>query len=277
MMFIRLDFKSCTIGFGKEKSMNEGTAKSSETSAPLPPFVRPGFNNIAPYMVVNGADKFIEFLGSAFQATERLRVPRPDGEVMHAEASVGNSVIELAEASEQHPARQNTIHLYVADADAIYERGLRASATSIYPVHDHVSGDLQGCVKDEWGNVWYIAQAKNWGPGHDPAPSVQPYLHLRDAEKMIPFAEAAFHAETLGVAKSPEGQILHATIRIGHATFEIDEAHGEFQPIPCYLHMYVPDADACYAEALGAGATSVEPPATKPLVVILVVLFYILL
>jgi uncharacterized glyoxalase superfamily protein PhnB len=81
---------------------------------------------------------------------------------------------------------------------------------------------------------------------------------------MIPFAEAAFHAETLGVAKSPESQILHATIRIGHATFEIDEAHGEFQPTPCYLHMYVPDADACYADALRAGATSVEPLATKP-------------
>jgi len=241
--------------------MNEGTAKSSST---LPPFVRPGFNNIAPYMVVDGADKFIEFLKSAFQATERLRVPRPDGPVMHAEAGIGNSVIELADASVEHPPRRNTIHLYVDDADPAYERALRASATSIYPVHDHVSGDRQGCVKDEWGSVWYIAQAKNWGPGHDPASSVQPYLHLRNAEKMIPFAEAAFHAETLGVAKSPEGQILHATIKIGHATFEIDEAHGEFQPTPCYLHMYVPDADACYADALRAGAISVEPPATKP-------------
>jgi PhnB protein len=241
--------------------MNEGTAKSSAT---LPPFVRPGFNNIAPYIVVNGADKFIEFLKTSFQGTERLRVPRPDGSVMHAEISIGNSVIELADASVEHPPRQNTIHLYVDEAGAAYERALRSGATSIYPVHDHVSGDLQGCAKDEWGNVWYIAQAKNWGPGHDPAPSVQPYLHLSDAEKMIPFAEAAFQAETLGVAKSPEGQILHATIKIGHATFEIDEAHGEFQPIPCYLHMYVPDADARYAEALRAGATSVEPPATKP-------------
>jgi uncharacterized glyoxalase superfamily protein PhnB len=66
------------------------------------------------------------------------------------------------------------------------------------------------------------------------------------------------------VAKSPEGQILHATIRIGHATFEIDEVYGEFQPAPCYLHVYVPDTDARYADATGAGAASVEAPATKP-------------
>jgi len=243
--------------------MNEGTAKSSKTSSKLPSFVRPGFNNIAPYMVVNGAAKFIDFLKTAFQGTERLCVPRPDGEVMHAEIGIGNSVIELADASEQHPPRKNTIHLYLDDADAAYERALRVGATSIYPVGEHVSGDRQGCAKDEWGSVWYIAQAKNWEPDLDRMCSVQPYLHLHGAEKMIPFAEAAFGAEALGVTKSPEGKILHATIRIGDATFEIDEAHGEFQPTPCYLHVYVPDADARYAHAVRVGATSLEAPATK--------------
>jgi uncharacterized glyoxalase superfamily protein PhnB len=244
--------------------MNEGTAKSSEASAKLPPFVRPGFNNIAPYIVVNGAAILIEFLKTAFQGSERLRVPRPDGTVMHAEIGIGNSVIELADASEQHPPRPVTVHLYVDDADAAYERSLQAGATSIYPVDDQFWGDRQGCAKDEFGNVWYIAMAKTWEPGPDRMPSVQPYLHLHGAEKMIPFAEAAFHAETLGLAKSPEGKILHATIRIGHATFEIDEANAQFQPMPCYLHVYVPDTDGYYAEAVRAGATSVEPPATKP-------------
>jgi PhnB protein len=244
--------------------MNEGAAKSSKGSSSVPSFVRPGFNNIAPYIVVNGAAKFIEFLKAAFQGTERLRVARPDGAVMHAEIGIGNSVIELADANEQHPPRPTTVHLYVDDADAAYERALRAGATSIYAVDDQFWGDRQGCAKDEFGNVWYIAMAKGWNPGPDQMPSVQPYLHLHGAEKMIPFAEAAFHAETLGVAKSPEGKILHATIKIGDATFEIDEANAEFQPMPSYLHVYVPDADACYADAVRAGATSVETPAMKP-------------
>jgi PhnB protein len=247
----------------RRKLMNEGTAKSSENSASLPSFVRPGFNNIAPYIVVNGAAKFIEFLKAAFQGTERLRVPRPDGAVMHAEIGIGNSVIELADANEQHPPRPTTVHLYVDDADAAYERALQAGATSIYPVDDQFWGDRQGCAKDEFGNVWYIALAKTWEPSADRMRSVQPYLHLRGAEKMIPFAEAAFRAETLGVTKSPEGKILHATVKINHATFEIDEAEGQFQPMPSYLHVYVPDADAGYAAAVRAGATSVETPATK--------------
>jgi uncharacterized glyoxalase superfamily protein PhnB len=81
---------------------------------------------------------------------------------------------------------------------------------------------------------------------------------------MIPFMEAAFGAESLGLAKSPEGVVLHATMRIGNATLEIAEACGERLPTPCHLHVYLPDTDAAYARAMEAGATSIEVPQDKP-------------
>jgi PhnB protein len=248
----------------RRATTKEGSAPSQGAPASSAHFARPGFNNIAPYILVNGATRFFDFLKSAFGATERLRVPRPDGSIMHAEAGIGDSVIELGDASDQHPARPSTIHLYVDDADATYQRALRAGAASVYSVVDQSWGDRQGCVKDKFGNVWYIAMAKGWSPGPEGLRSVQPFLHLHDAHNMIPFVEAAFGAEALGVAKSPEGKVLHATIKIGNATLEIDEASGEFQPMPCYLHVYVPDTDALYAQALRAGATSVNPPADAP-------------
>jgi PhnB protein len=244
--------------------MNEGAAPSPEVSARKAHFARPGFNNIAPYILVNGAARFLDFLKSAFEATERVRVPRPDGLIMHAEAGVGDSVIELGDANENHPPRPTTVHLYVDDADATYEHALHAGATSVYSVIDQAWGDRQGCVRDPFGNVWYIAMAKGWTPGPEGLRSVQPYLHLHDARNMIPFVEAAFGAEALGIAESAEGEVLHATIKIGNATLEIDEADEEFQPMPCYLHMYVPDTDALYAQALRAGATSVDPPTNAP-------------
>jgi uncharacterized glyoxalase superfamily protein PhnB len=227
-------------------------------------FVRPGFNNIAPYILVNGAAQFIDFLRSAFGGTERIRVPRPDGTVMHAEVGIGNSVIELSDAIDQHPPRPCTIHLYVDSADRTYARALEAGAKSVYPVADQPWGDRQGCVKDGFGNVWYIAMPNTWDPGPEGLRSVQPFLHLRQAHTMIPFLEAAFGAEVLGIAKSDQGELLHSTVKIGIATLEINEARGEAQPMPCYLHLYVPDADALYEQALQAGATSVEAPTNKP-------------
>ena len=240
--------------------MKEGTAPSQGT----PHFGRPGLNNIIPYILVNGAARFIEFLKNAFEGTEQIRVPRPDGSIMHCEVGVGNSVIELGDADEHHPPRPTAVHLYVEDADATFERALQDGASPVEAVADQPWGDRQGCARDEFGNLWRIATPNGWTPGPEGILSVQPYMFLRDADKMIPFVEAALRAVAEGVAKSDDGKILHATIRIANGTFEIEEAHDDFPPMPCYLHTYVPDVDAAYQEATRAGATSLEPPNDKP-------------
>ena len=228
-------------------------------------YMRPGLTSITPYIIVRGASQFIEFLKTAFEATERMRVPAPDGSIMHAEVAIGNGAIEVSDGSDAYPAAPQAIHLYVDDPDATYARTLQGGSTSFYaPTDDHPSGDRWGAVKDPFGNHWYIAKPRGWTPGPEGLRSVQPYLHLREAHKMIPFLVAAFGAEAMGVHASPQGVVHHATIRIGNATLEIDEAHREFQPMPCHLHVYVPDTDAVYEQALRAGATSIEPPRNGP-------------
>lgn len=240
--------------------MNEATAASQSAQ-----FRRANFPNIAPYFLVHGAPAFIDFLVAAFEGTERIRVPRPDGSIMHAEVTVGNSVMEMGDANEQYPQRSMTTHLYVADANATYARALKAGATPIFaPTDEHPSGDLWGAARDQFGNTWYIATPKGWIPGPEGVLTVQPYLHLRDAHKMIPFIEAALGARTIGLHKSPDGIVQHATIEIAGATFEIDEAQCDVQPTQSYLHIYVPDTDALFAQALAAGAEGVQAPYTAP-------------
>ena len=253
----------------RRASMSESTATSKVATGEAEPrelhYMRPGLTSITPYVIVRPAEQFMEFLKSAFAGVERMRMPAPDGSIMHAEVAVGNGVIEVSDGNEAYPTAPGAVHLYVDDPDATYARALQGGATSFYaPTDDHPSGDRWGAVKDPFGNHWYIAKPRGWTPGPEGLRSVQPYLHLREAHKMIPFLEAAFGAEAMGVHKSPEGTVLHATIRIGNATLEIDEAHGEFQPMPCHLHVYVPDADAAYARALQAGATSIEAPRNAP-------------
>ena len=249
--------------------MSEGAAASpartGKAQAGAVHYQRPGLTSITPYIIVRPAAQFIEFLKTAFEGVERMRMPAPDGSIMHAEVAVGNGAIEVSDGNEQYPTAPAAVHLYVDDPDAAYARTLQAGATSFYaPTDDHPSGDRWGAVRDPFGNHWYIAKPRGWTPRPEGLRSVQPYLHLREAHRMIPFLEAAFGAEAMGVHKSSEGAVLHATIRIGNATLEIDEAHGEFQPMPCHLHVYVPDAGAVYAQALRAGATSIETPQDKP-------------
>ena len=249
----------------RRATMSEGTAAAPTRVSKEVHYMRPGLTAITPYIIVRPAAQFIEFLKSSFDGIERLRMPAPDGSIMHADVQIGNGAIEVSDGNAEYPAAPAAVHLYVDDPDATYARTLQAGATSFYaPTDDHPSGDRWGAVKDPFGNHWYIAKPRGWTPGPEGLRSVQPYLHLREAHKMIPFLEAAFGAEAMGVHKSPEGIVHHATIRIANATLEIDEAHGEFQPMACHLHVYVPDTDAVYERALRAGASSIETPRNAP-------------
>ena len=264
----REDFKVRLRTNLERSSQMENAAKQAISSDASKQDTMPGgYHTIAPYIIVPRAGEFIEFLKNAFGGVERFRVGRdPRSEsIMHAEVTIGNSTVELADANEQYAPAPTAIHLYVDDADSVFARAIDAGATSIYEVGDHVSGDRQGAVRDPFGNVWYIAMIQGWTPGPEGVPSVQPYLHLRGSEKMIPFLENAFGGAVQGhVPRSPEGHVLHATVQIGDNTLELDEAHGVFQPMPCHLHLHINDADAMYARAIRAGATSIDPPSNKP-------------
>jgi PhnB protein len=228
------------------------------------PFRRRNFPNIAPYFLVTGAPQFIDFLVAAFEGTERVRVPRPDGSIMHAEVGIGDSVIEMGDANEQYPERPMTIHVYVPDADAAYARALEAGAASVAPVTDQHWGDRQGMVKDPFGNVWIIGTPKSYALAEYGLRAIQPFLMVRDAHAAIAFAESALGARVFGVKTSPKGQVLHGTLAIAGATLEIADAHAEVQAAPAYLHVYVPDTDALYAQAVAAGAKGKTPPYTAP-------------
>jgi len=251
----------------RRATMSEAAAAAGirTAEAKTPYYMRPGITSITPYIVIHRAAEFIDFLKAVFGAEERLRVPTPDGKIMHAEVAIGNGAIETADANETYPSSPAEIHVYVEDADTTFARAVKAGATSILaPTDAHPSGDHWGTLEDQFGNRWHIATPKGWTPGPEGIRSVQPYLHLRDAHKMIPFVEATFGAEAIGLHKTPQGMVMHATLRIGNATFEISEAHGKFQPKPCHLHVYVPDTDAAYDQALRAGAASLREPENAP-------------
>ena len=116
-----------------------------------------GYHTITPYLVVPGAAALIDFLKQAFDARERLRHERPDGAIMHAEVEIGDSVLMLADAVAAAEASTATINLYVADADASYNRAISAGAESLREPADQVFGDRSAGVKDKWGNQWWLA------------------------------------------------------------------------------------------------------------------------
>ncbi|HLZ42639.1 MAG TPA: VOC family protein [Candidatus Sulfotelmatobacter sp.] len=99
--------------------------------------------------------------------------------------------------------------------------------------------------------------------------TLTPFLTVRNAERAIEFYKQAFGAELRGggVAKGPDGKVIHAELKIGDSVIMLSDEYPEYgskspQSIGdsgMGLHIYNENVDAAFDRAVKAGAT-VEMP-----------------
>lgn len=127
-----------------------------------------GFNTVSAYLVVPDANKAMDFYEKAFGAKRGAVMNGPDGGVMHAEMQIGNSTVMLTQenpAWEQKSAATYggspvSMHMYVDDADALFNQAVEAGCSVTFPMSDVFWGDRYGKVTDVFGLSWGIATHK---------------------------------------------------------------------------------------------------------------------
>lgn len=135
------------------------------TPAATVPFQPPGYHSITPYLIVQGAGKAIEFYQSVLGATERMRIPGPNGVLFHAELQIGDAVIMLADEMPgmefKSPASLGGspvgLVVYVPDVDARFAAALAAGAKVVRAVQNQFYGDRSGTLTDPFGHHWTIS------------------------------------------------------------------------------------------------------------------------
>lgn len=124
-----------------------------------------GMHTVTPHLVCAGAAEAIEFYRKAFNAVELIRIPGPDGKLIHAHIRIGDSSVmlvdEFPEWNSFGPKALKgtpvTIHLYVENVDAFVKRAVEAGAKIIMPVEDMFWGDRYGQIEDPFGHRWSVA------------------------------------------------------------------------------------------------------------------------
>ena len=119
---------------------------------------------LTPYLTCRDAAAAIEFYRAAFVADEEMRLADPQGRIAHAQLRIHGALLMLAEEFPgfgQSPAALGgtavTLHLYVADADAVVARAVAAGATVERAVQDQFYGDRSGTIVDPFGHRWMIS------------------------------------------------------------------------------------------------------------------------
>jgi uncharacterized glyoxalase superfamily protein PhnB len=161
--------------------------------------VRPipdGMHSITAHLVVKGGAAAIDFYKKVFGAVEVMRFLCPTtGKLMHGEVKIGDSVVflgdEFPEMGCNSPLALGnspvTIHLYVEDADAVFNQAVAAGAQVRMPLMDMFWGDRYGQVTDPFGHIWSIA------------------THIEDVppEELATRAQAAFAQQNQSCAGEP--------------------------------------------------------------------------
>src|SRR6478609_6361018 len=118
--------------------------------------VKETYRTVTPYLVVPDADAELKFLKEAFGAAELECHRRPDDTVMHAELTIGDSLIMLGQAGGQWGPRSAAFYLWITDVDATYAKALAAGATSESEPEDKPYGHRNAGVVDRNGVTWWI-------------------------------------------------------------------------------------------------------------------------
>ena len=131
----------------------------------MPKPIPDDYPRVMPYLIVDGAGAAIDFYCSVLGATERVRMPGPDGRIGHAELQLGDSMIMLADENAQMDVRGPraiggtpvSLHVYVEDSDAVFERAVQAGARALRAVEDRFYGDRSGQFEDPFGHRWDVS------------------------------------------------------------------------------------------------------------------------
>jgi PhnB protein len=108
----------------------------------------------------------------------------------------------------------------------------------------------------------------------DPLPSgfhtLTPHLTVKGAADYIDFLKRAFNAVEIARSPGPGGKLMHALMTIGDSRLMLNDHFPEMGAPdiaagfwPVILNLYVPDADAIFAQATAAGCEVVMPLADQ--------------
>jgi PhnB protein len=124
-----------------------------------------GYRTMTANFVCSNAERAIEFYKAAFGATEVRRAPGPNGEILHAELQIGDTRFFINDSMNKAPmpipakgvSNPMYIHLYVTDADTVFNRAVKGGARVDMPIQDMFWGDRYGKLTDPFGQQWGIA------------------------------------------------------------------------------------------------------------------------
>jgi PhnB protein len=123
-------------------------------------------STLTSHLVTRDPNAAAAWYASVLGAEETSRITLPGGQVMTIELRFGDSTLAIADEFPDMGVvspltlggTYGALHVAVDDADAVWDRALRAGATVFEPLHDASWGERTGQFIDPFGHRWAVDQ-----------------------------------------------------------------------------------------------------------------------
>lgn len=116
------------------------------------------FSTVCPYLLVEDIATQVSFLREVFGAAVLNKEANDEGQLMHAEVSIGEVVIVMGLARQDWPAQPSMIYVFVENVAHTFDKALALGAQSLMEPGDRDYELREGGFSDTQGNQWWIAQ-----------------------------------------------------------------------------------------------------------------------
>jgi PhnB protein len=126
--------------------------------------------SVTPYVMVDSANTYAEFLKNAFDAevSNVLPLPTDPERVMHAEARIGDGVVFFADSGAHgerclsSPSKPVHVQLWATlpDPDTAFTRAVAAGATPAMEITAQDDGSRMGGFVDPFGTLWWLSSSQ---------------------------------------------------------------------------------------------------------------------
>jgi len=145
---------------------DDAMSQTDTTEATTTGTAAPAAQVLTPYLAVHDATAAIDWYADALGASEQVRYVGDDGRIGHAELAVGGARIFLSDAypdigvvaATAHEGSSVSLHLEVADVDALHARSVERGATSERAPADQAHGARSATIIDPYGHRWMLSQ-----------------------------------------------------------------------------------------------------------------------
>ena len=148
---------------GPKPQQTQPTVTPEPEKPPVDP-IPEGFFTLTPSITVQGVDAAVDFYVKVFGAQKVLGLTGPDGNTVHAEIKIGDSIVMIDEENVAQGLKSPltlggtpaALVLYVDDADAVFATAIGAGAKERMPLEEQFWGDKYGELLDPTGHRWAV-------------------------------------------------------------------------------------------------------------------------